>query len=99
VKLTIKDVAKMSGLAESSVRQYAWERGIGRIVGRTKYFTPSEARKLSAKRSKTSSRKTQAEGPKIEPEQVVSGRQAVVRKRSVWSFLGFGEAKSKVGIR
>jgi hypothetical protein len=95
VKLTIKDVAKMSGLADSTIRQYAWERGIGRIEGRTKVFTPAEAQKLSgkSKRSKSPGRQVKAEGLKIETAQVVA------RRRSVWSILGFGAAKDRVGTR
>ena len=36
----------MAGLSESTVRQYAWERKLGKQEGRQKVFTLAEAKKL-----------------------------------------------------
>jgi len=46
LKLTIQAVAKMTGLRESTVRQYAWQKKLGKLEGRTRVFTLAEAKKL-----------------------------------------------------
>ena len=46
LKLTIQAVAKMTGLRESTVRQYAWQKKLGKLEGRSKVFTLAEAKKI-----------------------------------------------------
>jgi len=46
LKLSIQAVAKMTGLRESTVRQYAWQKKLGKLEGRSKVFTLAEAKKI-----------------------------------------------------
>lgn len=48
MKLTIEDVAEMTGLTPATVREYARRMGVGRREGRRKYFTKSEARQIDS---------------------------------------------------
>jgi hypothetical protein len=105
LKLTIQSVAKMTGLSESTVRQYAWERKLGKRGGRTKVFTLAEAKKLgglksaSAKRQKPKksvSRRRRAASPKKAIPAKGATRspkseqaQSIKKRRSFWAFLVF----------
>ena len=74
MKLTIQAVAKMTGLSESTVRQYAWERKLGKQEGRQRVFTLAEAKKLggskegSNKRKKTKKSTTTKRNRKARPK-------------------------------
>jgi len=46
MKLTVEEVAKRTGLTESTVRQYARQKKLGKLEGRSKVFTLAEAKKL-----------------------------------------------------
>lgn len=48
MKLTVEDVAKMTGLSISTVRQYSWRMKLGTKEGTRKMFSREEAKKLSS---------------------------------------------------
>jgi hypothetical protein len=48
MKLTVRDVAKMTGLSISTVRQYSWRMKVGKKEGTTKYFTHDEAKAIGS---------------------------------------------------
>ncbi len=47
MKLTVQDVARLTGLSISTVRQYSWRMHVGTKVGNKKFFTNAEAKKIS----------------------------------------------------
>ena len=47
MKLTVKDVAKRSGLSESTIRVYSWRMKLGTVEAGKKYFTQAEADKMT----------------------------------------------------
>ena len=94
MKLTVKAVAKMTGLTESTVRQYAWQKKLGKVEGRQKVFTLAEAKKLAAVKdgskkgkkaikSSTAKRKTRALRGKSTPSAVREEPQTVALKPPV----------------
>ena len=44
MKLTVKDVARITGLSIGTVRSYAWRLKLGKREGRSKVFTLEEAK-------------------------------------------------------
>jgi hypothetical protein len=48
MKLTVSDVARITGLSISTVRQYSWRMRIGTKVGNKKFFTNAEAKRLGS---------------------------------------------------
>lgn len=46
MKLSVKDVAELTGLSVSTVRQYSWRLKIGTKEGTKKFFTREEAKKI-----------------------------------------------------
>ena len=106
MKLTIQAVAKMTGLSESTVRQYAWQKKLGKLEGRTKVFTLTEAKKLGGlksasatkrKRKKPTTRRPITARPKkaIRAKDPIESpktgqKQSVKEQRSFWAFLGIG---------
>jgi hypothetical protein len=106
LKLTIQAVAKMTGLSESMVRQYAWEKKLGKLEGRTKVFTLAEARKLGGPRSASAAKKerkkpTAKKAARVRPRKAVPAKvvgeppktdqkQPLKERRSFWAFLGIG---------
>lgn len=48
MKLTVEDVAQLTGLAPGTVREYARRMGVGKIEGRRKYFTKAEAKQIES---------------------------------------------------
>lgn len=106
LKLSIQAVAKMTGLSESTVRQYAWQKKLGKLEGRTKFFTLAEAKKLGGLKS-ASVEKQKGKKPATKRAKTVRPRKAIAAKaavespkteqkqfvkerRSFWSFLGIG---------
>ena len=49
MKLTVQDVAKMTKLSVSTVRQYSWRMKLGTKEGTRKFFTQAEAKKIGSK--------------------------------------------------
>jgi hypothetical protein len=106
LKLTIQAVAKMTGLSESTVRQYAWQKKLGKLEGRTKVFTLAEAKKLGGlkstsatkkRRKKPTTRRPSAARPKkampakgTAESSKTERKQSVKEWRSFWAFLGIG---------
>jgi hypothetical protein len=106
VKITIQAVAKMTGLSESTVRQYAWEKKLGKLEGRTKVFTLAEAKKLGGlksasatrqKRKKPTTRRPITPRPRkaVPSKGAVESpkteqKQSAKERRSFWAFLGIG---------
>lgn len=112
MKLSVEAVAKMTGLSPSTVRQYAWERKIGKIEGRAKVFTLAEAKKLGGlkdgfrktkpkaapKKAKTAVKRTTPAKVSLAPANATP-RPPAIEKRSFWSFLGIGrKPKEKVSL-
>jgi hypothetical protein len=48
MKLTVQDVAKITGLSIATVRQYSWRMKLGTKVGTKKFFTSVEAKKIGS---------------------------------------------------
>ena len=46
MKLTVEDVAQLTGFTAGTVREYARRMGLGTIEGRKKVFTKAEAKEL-----------------------------------------------------
>ena len=106
MKLTIQAVAKMTGLTESTVRQYAWQKKLGKLEGRTKVFTLAEAKKLGGlkgasatrqRRKKPATRRRSAASPKkaipakgATKSPKADQEQSIKKRRSFWAFLGIG---------
>ena len=75
MKLTIQAVAKMTGLSESTVRQYAWQKKLGKLEGRTKVFTLAEAKKLGGLKNGSAAKRERKKLP-------TSKRAAKVRPKN-----------------
>ena len=113
LKLTIQVVAKMTGLSESTVRQYAWEKKLGKLEGRTKVFTLAEAKKLGGLRSASVAKKernkpTAKKAARVCPRKAVPAKvagappktdqkQPLKERRSFWALLGIGR-RSKAKV-
>jgi len=50
LKLDVSNAAKVTGIAESTVRQYAWQKALGKTEGEYKVFTIAEAENLNVAR-------------------------------------------------
>jgi hypothetical protein len=113
LKLTIQAVAKMTGLSESTVRQHAWQKKLGKLEGRTKVFTLAEAKKLGVLKS-TSATKQKRKKPatrrpitarqrKPTPSKgakessKTEQKQSAKERRSFWGFLGIGRKPKTKG--
>jgi hypothetical protein len=48
MKLTVTDVARLTGLSISTVRQYSWRMQVGTKVGNKKFFTNAEAKRIGS---------------------------------------------------
>ena len=110
LKLTIQAVAKMTGLSESTVRQYAWERKLGKREGRTKVFTLAEAKKLGGLKSASAAKRerkkpTTKKAARVRPREIVPAKvvgeppktdqkQPIKERRPFWAFLGIGKKPS-----
>ena len=46
MKLTVEDVAKLTGFTAGTVREYARRMRLGTIEGRKKFFTKAEVKQL-----------------------------------------------------
>jgi hypothetical protein len=46
MKYTVEQVARMTGLSTSTVRQYAWKMGLGEKKGNRKFYTKTDALKI-----------------------------------------------------
>jgi predicted transcriptional regulator len=79
MKLSVEDVAKMTGLSVSTVRQYSWRMKVGTKEGTRKLFTREEAKKIgsgtlpAAKRAKT--KKAKGKKPKSVKKPAARGKK------------------------
>jgi hypothetical protein len=48
MKLSVNDVARMTGLSISTVRQYSWRMKVGTKEGTRKFFTRDEAKRIGS---------------------------------------------------
>ena len=84
MKLTVEEVAKRTGLTESTVRQYARQKKLGKLEGRSKVFTLAEAKKLGglkdgSKKAKRAKRPAAAR-PKTRPSPKRDARVTVQKE-------------------
>ena len=97
MKLTVKDVAKLSGLSESTIRVYSWRKKLGTVEGGKKYFTRAEVSKMSkaAKPEGYAKGKPIKTKPPKPPVKAKEEPKQEPKKPSFWSFLGFREKKQR----
>jgi hypothetical protein len=95
MKLTVKDVAKLSGLSESTIRVYSWRKKLGTVEGGKKYFTRAEVSKMSkaAKSEEHAKGKPVKAKPPKPALKVKEEPKPEPKKPSFWRFLGFKEKK------
>jgi hypothetical protein len=89
LKLTVQAVAKMTGLSESTVRQYAWEKKLGKRDGKSKVFTVAEAKEIggpkNGRRTKQGKRRITStkKATSARPSRHLSDRKAEVATKVV----------------
>lgn len=74
MKLTIEDVAEMTGFTPGTVREYARRMGLGKKEGRRKYLTKAEVKQIESGELPKPTTKKSTAGPRTKAKAVARRR-------------------------
>jgi hypothetical protein len=80
MKQTVQDVARITGLSISTVRQYSWRMHVGTKVGNKKFFTNAEAKTIATGDLPKPTKKIKSNKPAKKTKPRKPAKKAIARK-------------------
>lgn len=105
MKYTVDSISKATGLAGSTIQRYAWSMKLGKIEGKKKIFTETEAKKLGLGAKKAISvnsgrPRANALPPAVKKDTPqMESKPPAAERRFLWGILGIRKKpKEKVSL-